>query len=130
MKLAVGKCYRTRGGAKVGPLAAGVQFDTGGPWLFEYGPNHFDASGVSCRNGNGFDNHPEDDIVEEWPGPVTTELVKRINAGTYGVVEIEGANAEGVSIWLPRNKRYSAADLRAVAAIFSELAEALEPANV
>lgn len=57
--------------------------------------------------------------------PVETVTVKRIVPGTYGLVEVDNTHIEGVSLWLPRNRRYTRAELTELAATLTEIAEAI-----
>jgi hypothetical protein len=82
------------------------------------------------RGDKDMPHHWNDDAdfhskFEPADGPVVTVLTKRIVPGTYGDVEVDNVNSEGVSIWLPRNSRYTASALTAMAKTLTEIAGAL-----
>lgn len=131
LKIEAGKFYRTRDGQKVGP--AKYQDDASGQkrnWL---------VSGCAYRSdGTPYDtggyNWPLDLVAlwaDEPASPVRTVTRREIVPGMYAgdLVEIDRnavVSEDGVSLWLPRNHRWIATDLRAAAAIFTQLADALD----
>lgn len=132
LKVEEGKFYRTRRGIKVGPVLrrdGGAADDTDGPFKIA-GLWNYTEDGLVGTLSKG--DEP-DDLVSEWsdepPSPVRTVTRKEIVPGHFGLIEIEhGPNrvtAEGVSLWLPRNHRYSPAELRATASTLIEIADAL-----
>lgn len=125
LKIEVGKFYKTRDGRKVGPIEKGEQHDSGGPWFFKFGVNHYEKDGSSCRNGLGFNTFEEDDLISEWqdetPSPIHTVTRREIVAGKYGVVYISSAN----EIWIAARK-HTPEELREAAHLLNQIAEVLE----
>lgn len=147
MKIEEGKFYRSRDGRKVGPMEA---YSGDHPW---FGTIDDDASGAGCwfrgegGSFSGYGSTPHRlDLVAEWhedsldrveaeikaeiSSPVRTVTRKEIVPGEYGHITISDDNRmmlDGVSIWLPRNRRWKAEELRAAAATLTEIAEALDP---
>lgn len=62
------------------------------------------------------------------PSPIRTKTVKEIVRGKYGCVEIGDVAPEGVSIWLPTNARYTAADLTKIIDVLTPVRDALADA--
>jgi hypothetical protein len=58
--------------------------------------------------------------------PIREVTKRELVAGKYGIVEIDNVNDEGVSIWLPANRRYDASTLREAAHTLNQIAEFLE----
>lgn len=91
---------------------------------------HWDGWKLEECEGNGYYSLELFELSPETPSyqsPVKERVVKEIVPGTYaGFVVIDNTNEEGVSIWLPRNKRYNAKDLRHAARVFNDLAEVLQ----
>jgi len=62
----------------------------------------------------------------EDKSPIRTVTRREIVPGQYGYIEISDVNNEGVSLWLPRNQRWSSEKLREAAYVLNQLAEVLE----
>lgn len=129
MRIEAGKTYKTRDGCKAGPMRS----ENDGLWFrgdvaYPNGIGRVISRDRVWRPDGVHDFAIRDlDLIAEWSdGPVRTVTRKEIVPGTYGLVEIAHEAAEGVSVWLPRNKLWNAAELRAAAATFIELADALE----
>lgn len=130
MKIEEGKFYRTRDGRKAGPATAIIDDDSQVMDVPVETPvrNHV---WIETGTRSKLEERPEPtDLVAGWnAGPVRTVTRREIVPGQYGVVEIDKDSRvtdEGVSLWLPRNHRYSPAELRATAATLTEIADALE----
>lgn len=123
MKIEVGKAYRRRDGSRA---VATVWHDKPswpeGGW-FEMSPGPEVYGNGKLVNGS---DRPAD-LVAEWPdeptGPVVTETVKRIKPGEYGIVRVGFANS--ISIVSSNDP----AELRAAAAVLTEIADALDEAR-
>lgn len=132
LKIEAGKYYRTRDGRKVGPMVRPAKPD-------EY-PWHGTGPLGNCiwyRSEGGKFHGPimqnALDLIAEWTdeptGPVRTVTRKEIVPGVYGRVEVtaDGAVrfvwARGVTQGGPT--LMSAPELRAAAAVLTELADAL-----
>lgn len=120
MKIEHGKFYKTRSGCKVGPakmtdqswsLEEGFVWSLGGAYLY--------------RENGTTSSEPDDYVVAEWvEGPVRTVTRTEIVGGVYGAVQITAVYDDGVNIYANSGK-WSADDLRAAAATFIEIADAL-----
>ena len=144
MKIEAGKFYRTRDGRKVGPILYGqphdpeVDGDQPPPWPFRSGDHWYKIDGFSCP-GSLSDHTDKDDLIAEWTdepaGPVRTRTVTEIVPGVYGRIEVY-AYRDGTAGIRPRLEdggvagesfaALNAAELRAAAAVFVQLADALE----
>lgn len=143
LKIEEGKFYRTRDGQKVGPISRGyrgfnfwVAPDLGGSWS-------------ACWHEDGSywpEGHPYRtpvnagyDLVAEWTdeptGPVRTRTVTEIEPGTYGRIEVTGTyKQDRVTLQWQGDSIHdavpivgmNAAELRAAAAVFTQLADALD----
>lgn len=129
MKIEEGKFYKSRSGAKVGPLKLGINRRKwpGDFWVVEgiWGPTWWE-DGVVHREGGSNDY----DLVSEWPseGPVRDVTRKEIVTGVYGVVSVIGI-PKHISSCAEINltcAALSSSELRAAAATFLAIAEALE----
>lgn len=123
VKIEAGKFYRTRDDRKIGPAInsasiPGARFDLGG---FGYFP---DGRRMAYSDMTGHLDH----IVAEWTeGPVRTVAKKEIVPGLYGEVAVVGSiGTSRANVCV--NGNLSAAQLRAAAATFLELADALDNA--
>lgn len=117
MKIEEGKFYKTREGKKVGPATLTTQewsIEEGFLWALS-GPYLYRDDGTTQRNR-------ESNLVSEWPneGPVRDVTRKEIVPGVYGIIHISDHH----DIRLVTSK--DPAELRAAAAVLSQLAEALE----
>jgi hypothetical protein len=131
VKIEAGKFYRTRDGRKVGPMVrhapAHDDMVRGNEWPWtapEYPVSWREDGTQSFTPGEDRDI----DLVTEWTeGPVRTVTKKEIVPGVYGEVAVVGpigASRANVCV----NGNLSAAQLRAAAATFLELADALDNA--
>lgn len=126
MKIEAGKYYKTRDGRKVGPMRELDRKNTDYPWTDQYGDlpdQRYSDSGKEI--GMGSDYY----LISEWqdePSPIRTVTRREIVAGVYGCVEVDNVNSDGVSLWLPRNKRWSSEELREAAHILNQIAEVLQ----
>jgi hypothetical protein len=122
-----GRYYKTRDGRKVGPMFPTGDFDD--KWTAR-------STGIDLPhwhdNGSHYSGSIRDtDLIAEWQdGPVVTETVKRIVPGVYGALGV-GTVENGTvrvgfermaSVYLP----LTAPELRAAAAVLTQLADALE----
>ena len=142
MKIEEGKFYRTRNGDKVGPA---VFRTVGNRCFWSVGNWHYSEDGVCSYLGwvpraDGDEYRSGRDLMAEWrgeqTGPVITETVKRINPGVYGAVEVLSGPTDTYSTSAKITMRngtafsphlwFDAAELRAVAATLTEIADALE----
>lgn len=124
VKIEAGKFYRTRAGRKVGPMVR-MSRDLVWPWTDPKRTATWREDGTqSFTPGKDSDI----DLVTEWTeGPVRTVTKKEIVPGVYGAVVVVGpigASRANVCV----NGNLSAAQLRAAAATFLELADALDNA--
>lgn len=129
MQIEAGKFYRTRDGQKVGPM---IYFGIKGRFIVTVG------DGAAWEgDGRGLVDGKYDwsrDLIAEWidepASPVRTRTVSEIVPGDYGIVHVGGNDGKEVSVDLNgRPTCYSAAELRAAAAVFVQLADALEAAE-
>lgn len=119
MQIEIGKSYKSAGGAKVKVMFSG--------------PRSFYASngGHYAPDGTLLYSVPESDrvahrLIAEWTeGPVRTVTRREIVPGVYGRVCLIGKYT-GDSVHVEIGTGCNAAELRAAAATFLELAEALE----
>lgn len=122
MQIEAGKHYKTRDGRKVGPMVAQHQL-----WV----------CGIEAWYLDGKWSHlggPDpDDLIAEWTeGPVRTVTRREIVGGKYGRVRVNGRWEGGVIVFVEGIDHptgapvLTAPELRAAAATFLELAEALE----
>lgn len=128
-----GKFYRTRDGRKVGPMEKRGSFGN-----FDYGISFPDERRWNSLGRRYPDAHePDSDLISEWSeGPVVTETVKRIVPGVYGRVSVGTDSIGYVSICLTaplggehredHARSFDAPELRAAAAVLTQLADALE----
>ena len=127
MIIKAGKFYSTENGEKVGPLRpyrhAWDRPDEPAFIEVENDGRLWDKNGVGYGAAKGLD------LIAEWTdeptGPVRTVTRKEIVPGTYGYVTTSGPNDAGVRITFPA-ARLNAAELRAAAAILTEIADALD----
>ena len=135
MKIEVGKAYRRRDGSRA---VATVWHDKPswpeGGW-FEMSPGPEVYGNGKLVNGS---DRPAD-LVAEWPdeptGPVVTETVKRVVEGTFSRVRIRHVAKSSVMLKLMGSAggdtvvvAMDAAELRAAAAVLTEVADALDEA--
>ena len=136
MQIEVGKTYRARNGSKVGPMqpaqSEGYDF---------YGSDGENDRVFQKDGRHGASNirpDPTMDLIAEWTdGPVRTVTRREVVAGSYGrvrvgrVVDVPDCNnpdvphASRVSLAMD-DAEYTAAELKAAAAVLLELAGALE----
>ena len=129
MKIEAGKYYKTRDGRKVGPT---IENDFPNSYYpFKTSGGLYVMADGTANNGWNFDS--KSDLVAEWSeGPVRTVTRKEIVPGTYGRVAVGqpyGSTVPvsvGSSILAPWAQGLTPAELRAAAATFVELADALE----
>lgn len=133
MKIEAGKYYRTRDGKKAGPLVLPPSRDGAEGWVDGDVFHSWRDNGKFLLIGGEHDL----DLVAEWEptGPVVTETVKRINPGIYGKLNITGTYQKNrVTLdWVtddfhsaPPIVGLDAAELRAAAAVLTEIADALD----
>jgi len=138
MQIEAGKYYRTRDGQKVGPMMDCSHKD-GFRWCTEsLDPPYYSDDGCP-QPGTASRGYTEEPIVAEWTdepaGPVRTRTVTEIVSGVYGRIEVYAYRDGTVGI-RPRLKNgevagesfavLTAAELSAAAAVFVQLADALE----
>lgn len=129
MKIEAGKFYKTRDGQKMGPISRTTAEDEFFRW--SNGDYTWSDEGAHCGN-DGCDL----DLIAEWPdeqtGPVRTVTRREIVPGTYGRVRVWAdmpsscvrlglGDPSGVNCY-----DFTADELRSMAMIFSQLAEALD----
>lgn len=136
IKIEEGKYYRTRDGRKVGPMSVWRAYtdEDGGP-LFDCEGGEFSGNYWSSDGSNGEPdviNDPDFDLIAEWgEGPVRTVTRKEIVPGTYGVLSVKevapwhSGDAPVAHVCIPPH-HLPASELRAAAATFIELADALD----
>ncbi len=125
MLIEAGKYYRSRDGRKIGPMR---RCDGSHPWC---GPAS-DGLGVTYyrgENGSFYSNDTESnhDLVAEWlDSPVRARTIIEIVPGVYSDVHVDSGLAPNAAAIHYHEARATASDLRAAAAVFVQLAEALE----
>ncbi len=146
MKIEAGNYYRTRDGRKLGPAKRYYPIDHGHAWSSPYNACEWEVGPYLYQpDGTFWDNaEPARDLVSEWQdeptGPVVTETVKRIKPGVYGCIQVvhpppHNALSSCVQIGLHYNSELvtnlwvTPTDLRAAAAVFIEIADALDDAK-
>lgn len=131
MKIEEGKSYRTYGGQKA-IIEGRVSWPIGG---FR---GHLDGDSRRVRvwasDGRHDLGYKDLDLVSEWTdeptGPVRTVTRKEIVPGYFGRVKVAGAHPNGTAVRVRLSQgaiaEMTAPELRAAAATFIALAEALE----
>lgn len=125
-----GKYYKTRDGRKVGPTEAYDSTNSVYPMCHWVVDRVLYQSDGTFGDGTGPNKC---DLIAEWEeGPVVTETVKRIVPGRYGCITVASeANGDRVQLVMASTSAelmtwYDAHELRAAAAVFTQLADALE----
>jgi hypothetical protein len=130
-----GRYYKTRDGRKVGPARRQREW-------FLFGDYSYCPDGKRMALSAEVSETSGDTIIAEWQdGPVVTETVKRIVPGVYGRVRVGAENYDGQHVgngiglsFVTRdggpvnmgNAALNAPELRAAAAVLTQLADALE----
>ena len=132
LTLQEGRYYRTRSGAKVGP----VETREGGSYFCASG-THYTREGLSSFRG-GFRSAYEtsyrkhEDIVAEWTdepaGPVitTTRTTTEIRPGCYSGVRVGDHPSPGYAYIELNGTGFTAPELRAASAVLLQLADGLD----
>lgn len=138
MQIEAGKFYKTRDGSKVGPAILrtrdqdGWSVARGHPWACGTGFMHYPDG--TCA----YTKAPHLDLISEWgdtTGPVVEETVTahRIVPGVYGRLDIAPGMLKSPTVLMgiedgidTQLTHWTASELRAAAAVLSQLADALE----
>lgn len=133
IELEAGKFYRTQGGYKVGPMKFADIIGGAQQFTAPHG------SGYRYYRKDGSRWHFDDrggptELIAEWTEPtspsgaVRTVTRKEIVPGTYGRVKVGVSSGDASKPWVAIEATLAtASELRAAAALFLELAAALEP---